>query len=94
MNKAIELVNLDHEFNGEASLYHLYPPLESYGEHYEFVIVSAVMSPLETYIFPASGPDCEKPTSFMDLRGSQKNVFSHYTVLEDLGYAVEKLDDK
>jgi len=93
MNKATELKNLDEEYFGRASLYHLSPPLMSYGSLHEHVIISssAFLGTRETLIFAADGPNSVKPSSWSDLQGSQRNVYCHHEVLNDIGYEVDTI---
>lgn len=70
------------DFNGEASLYRLNPPVP----HGEFVVASAIAYPLETYIFPATGDGAI--ASWTEIAGVRGD-FSHHGALAELGYEVE-----
>jgi len=72
-------------WTGDASLYHLDPPL---GEH-EYVIVSATIAPYsgpETYIFPATKDG--EVIDYGELEGSFRGSLNHKTALKNAGYSL------
>jgi len=78
-----------HNWNGDASLYRLDPPMEDQGRKIEFVVVSAVnalYSGPETYVFEAD----EKGTvsNWGELDGSFRGSLDHAEALGNAGYEV------
>jgi hypothetical protein len=80
-------------FRGHAALYQVNPPMVSRSwdepeKSHDFVIVSSsnVWGRPETYIFPATRDG--KVIDWLEMDGSQKDVYSHNTVLWNAGYDI------
>lgn len=83
-------------FRGNAALYHLSETIPISDERLvltDYVVVSAIHNELgmETYAFPAD-PD-GKVLSWSELPGSLRNVMSHATVLENMGFPLHNPPD-
>lgn len=89
MKTAKLIKDVSENFEGQAFLYKLEPPL---GNH-QFVVVSAVDAPFdtarpETYIFPAD--EDGNVIDWGELEGSYQGGKDHQEALKGAGYEVEK----
>lgn len=89
MTRTATFVKQNDDMRSDARMYRLDPPLDKKSQ----VLVSAasISDSTETYIFPCD--DDGNVTSWVEMRGSQKDTLSHAKVLSDLGYTVLGGDD-
>lgn len=91
--KTATLIRKLEGFTGDARLYLLSEPHESYdGDKHEYVIVSATVvmySGPETYIFPAT-PD-GKIADWGEMEGSFRGGLNHEEALKNAGYTVKEM---
>jgi hypothetical protein len=72
-------------FTGEAALYKLSEPLDTY----DYVVVStaSVWGAIETYIFGSN--EKGEVLSWSELDGSERGIYDHEKALENAGYCIE-----
>jgi hypothetical protein len=90
MATATFVKNLDN-FRGDASLYHVDPPIKNYDDReFPYVVVSAAdaFGYPETYIFGAD--EDGEVLDWVELPGSFKGALDHERALEDAGYVVQE----
>lgn len=94
--KAVFVKDVSKNFNGEAALYRLSPPMEirDWDENVtgttDYVVVSAAMVPYtgpETYIFPAN--ENGEVVSWGELDGSFRGELNIPAALRNAGYSID-----
>lgn len=80
---AFKIKDLD-GFTGKAALYQMVPEYE--GNSYVVVSKTSVLNAPETYMFP--GNIHGEVTSWGELEGSRRGIWTHKEILEGIGYTV------